>query len=334
MLGYKFNGWDKSVDEINSAIATGYVEVNANFVPAPKDEFLVTVKNGATEETLNYTVSTLVTRTAENVDGKIFTYWKLDGALFTFNPTISIMAVGNCTIEAVYTDASVAADTSAAISKVGYDVSGKTLLIKSAVSVPDNLSIVSAGIEYSDSQDMNNAASLSESVTSNNAELSWTMSSISPGTELYVRAFVVYIDANNAQHKQYGEIKKITAGEDYDAAEKGTAIINSKAYDADTQKASFSAYLTVPENAVISKAGIVASISGYFDPTTDVLTSENAKYVKWAVSAEGESAPVNYTWNIRGVPSGRTVYARAYLVYTLNGTIHTVYGSLEQLTIT
>ena len=333
-LGYKFDGWDKTAEEINAEIATGCVEVNAKFVLAPKEEFTVTViKNGATAETLNYTSSTLVTRTAENVDGKIFAYWKLDGALFTFNPTISIMAVGSCIIEAVYTDASAAADTSAEISKVGYDVSGRTLLIKSAVSVPDNLSVVSAGIEYSSSQDMSNAASLSDSVTSNDAELSWTMSGISPGTELYVRAFVVYSDANHAQHQQTGDVMKITAGEDYDSSEKGTAMIMSKGYDSETQKASFNAYLTVPENAVISKAGIVASISGKFDPTADVLTIENAKYVRSAVSAEGKSAPVNYTWSLRGVPAGMTLYARAYLVYTLDGTLHTVYGSLEQLTI-
>ena len=91
-------------------------------------------------------------------------------------------------------------------------------------------------------------------------------------------------------------------------------------------------YLTIPENAVISKAGLVASFSENFDPATQVLTSDNAQYVKSSVSAEGQSAPVNYTWNLRGVPTGKTIYARAYLVYTLDGKIHTVYGELKSIT--
>ena len=132
--------------------------------------------------------------------------------------------------------------------------------------------------------------------------------------------------------KKLGEIMEITAGQDYDAAEKGTATIRSATYNAETKKATFNAYLTVPENAVIVKAGLVAAPSTSFNPSTDVLTDDNATFVKSSAKAEGQSAPVNYTWNKSNINEGDIWYARAYLVYTLNGEEHTVYGLLVTLT--
>ena len=90
--------------------------------------------------------------------------------------------------------------------------------------------------------------------------------------------------------------------------------------------------LTVPENAVIVKAGLVASPSTEFNPANDVLTSENAQFVKSSSAAVGKCAPVNYNWNKSNVNVGDTWYARAYLVYTLDGAEHTVYGSLVTFT--
>ncbi len=224
-LGYKFIGWNKTADEINNAIKTGFIEVEAIFEIETKEAFTVTIKqDGAVKETKTFTQSTVVTETAGEIAGKTFAYWELDGNVFTYNPTISIMAVKSCTIEAVYTT-----------------------------------------------------------------------------------------DGSNAE-------------------EKGTAMMISMLYDNIIQKLSINVYLTIPENAVISKAGLVASFSENFDPATQVLTSDNAQYVRSSVSAEGQSATVNYTWNLRGVPAGKTIYARAYLVYTLDGKIHTVYGELESIT--
>ena len=117
-------------------------------------------------------------------------------------------------------------------------------------------------------------------------------------------------------------------------SEKGTATIRSATYNSETKKATFNAYLTVPENAVIVKAGLVASPATSFNHTNEVLTSENARFVKSLAEAEGKSAPVNYTWNLKNVEAGTTIYARAYLVYTLNGAEHTVYGSLVTFTAT
>ena len=87
----------------------------------------------------------------------------------------------------------------------------------------------------------------------------------------------------------------------------------------------------MPENSVIVKAGLVAASSANYDPSEAVLTDKNADFVKSLSTAEGKCAPVNYTWNKSNVNTGDTWYARAYLVYALEGADHTVYGTLVTL---
>ena len=115
---------------------------------------------------------------------------------------------------------------------------------------------------------------------------------------------------------------------------KGTAIIRSATYNASTKKATFIAYLTVPDNAVIVKSGLVAVSGTNFDPKTVVLTRDNADYVTLLAAAEGKCANVNYTWNKSNVNVGDMWYARAWLVYTLDGAERTVYGNLVKLSAT
>ena len=148
----------------------------------------------------------------------------------------------------------------------------------------------------------------------------------------YIRAHIQYYDSDNNLKDIYGTLITVNAGTDYDYAERSTVVIRTMTYNSDTKKASFNAYLTVPENSVIVKAGLVAVSGKNFDPSTTILTAENADYVKSLASAAGKCVPVNYTWTKSNVNPGDVWYARAYLVYTLNGVEHTVYGNLVTLT--
>ena len=159
----------------------------------------------------------------------------------------------------------------------------------------------------------------------------WNKSNVSQGDKWFVRARLIYKDENGSEQVVYGPMITVIAGTDYDYAEKGTATIKDLYYNETTKKATFIAYLTVPENGVIVKAGLVASSTANFDPETALLTSSNADYVKSLSAAVGKSAPVNYTWNKGNVESGDEWYARAWLVYDLDGVRHTVYGDLELL---
>lgn len=332
--GYEFTGWDKTLDEINTARASGNVIVTANFAPK-KETFTVTINNGEVnaDETVSCEESTLITRTAKAVEGKTFAYWMKDDALFTYNPKISFTANADCVITAVYTSNTVTEQTTAEINKVSY-VDGN-LIIKAGMSVPDGMTIVSVGIRTSSNSDMSEATETTATTSNNPTEFAVTKSGVAVNTTLYAQAYVTYRDTNNVETTGYGSIMTITAGQDYDAAEKGTATIRSAIYNADTKKATFNAYLTVPENAVIVKAGLVAAPSTSFNPESSVLTAdyaaENSGFVKSLSTAEGKCVPVNYTWYKSNVNTGYTWYARAYLVYTLNGEQHTVYGSLVEL---
>lgn len=326
--GYEFTGWDKTPEEINAYLAEGRsVTVNAVFAPI-QNNFTVTILNGVTNEAVNCTASRLITRDAESVEGKTFAYWTKDGVLFTYNPKISFTANESCTITAVYTDDNASEQVKAEISKVNY--ANGNLIIKADMSVPDNMDIVSVGIRTSGNNDLSEAAETTATTSNNPAEFVVTKTGVPVNSTLYAQAYVTYTDGVSTTTAE-SNVMTIIAGQDYDAAEKGTATIRSAEYNSTTNKATFNAYLTVPENAVIVKAGLVAAPSTSFNSSTDVLTDENAAFVKSLSSAEGKCAPVNYTWNKSNINAGDTWYARAYLVYTLNDRQHIVYGSLVTL---
>lgn len=275
----------------------------------------------------------IITKTAEDVDGKTFAYWTKDGVLFTYNSKISFTADDTCTITAVYTDNNAAETAKAAISKITY-ADGK-LIIAANMSVTEGMTVTSVGVRTANNDGMTEGLTDNNVTTSTNPfEYAITIGEVAPNAAKYVQAYVTYKDTNDAEYIYESAVMKITAGQDYDAGEKGTATIRSATYNSETKKATFNAYLTVPENAVIVKAGLVASPATSFNHTNEVLTSENARFVKSLAEAEGKSAPVNYTWNLKNVEAGTTIYARAYLVYTLNGAEHTVYGSLVTFTAT
>ncbi|MCR5165733.1 MAG: hypothetical protein K6C13_00720 [Oscillospiraceae bacterium] len=122
-------------------------------------------------------------------------------------------------------------------------------------------------------------------------------------------------------------IKAVYSTEEVEAL--GTAAITSKSYNSSTNKATFVAYLTVPEGAVISRAGLIATNAG------PGLTMENAQYVKVSAPATGTSVPATYTWTKTKVNSGDTWYVRAYVIYTYKyGTEHLIMSDVVSYTAT
>lgn len=341
--GYEFSKWNMTSAEINTALENGdNINVEAVFAPI-KQNFAVTVYNGekTAPETIVCTESTKITRTAKAVEGKNFAYWTLNGEIFSYNRKVSYTAIKDGTLKAVYTAEETTAKGTATLRTASYHADTKKLAINAYLTVPDNCVIKNAGLVASASADnlIWGKAQFNKSLASAKnkcvpVNYMWTKSSVSIGDVWYARAYVSYTDSEGNFHEVYGDIMTFTAGSDYDSSEKGTASIRTAEYHASTKKATFNAYLTVPENGVIVKAGLVAASgsSASYKPDTDVLTSENADYIKSLTSAEGKSAPVNYTWTKRNVNSGDVWYVRAYLVYTLDGIEHTVYGNLTTLT--
>ena len=96
----------------------------------------------------------------------------------------------------------------------------------------------------------------------------------------------------------------------------GTAIIKTAAYNTGTGKLTFVAFLTVPDGASITGAGLVAASGGSakYTPGTE-LTADNADYVKNSARATGTGGPVSYTWTKGNVRPGDTWYVRPYVSY-------------------
>lgn len=345
--GYEFSKWSKTSDEINASLENGgNVNVEAVYIPV-KQIYTISVYNGNSEtaEEISCTESTVITRRAEAVEGKYFAYWTLNGEILTYNKTASYRAAENGILTAVYTEEAVKVNATATIRKANYNSDNKKLTINAYLTIPDGCKITSAGLVAASSDKYNE---LTDELTWDNAEYkkslasavgksapvnyTWNKSNVNPGDVWYARAHIAYTDADGEEYHIYGDLMTITAGTDYDILEKGTATIRKTAYNASTKKATFNAYLTVPDNGVVVNAGLVAASDKTFDPAASVLTSSNAEYTKTLASAAGRSAPVSYTWNKSKVNSGDVWYARAYLVYTLEGVQHTVYGDLTTLT--
>lgn len=342
--GFEFSKWSMTAVEINTALQNGdNVTVEAVFAPV-KNEFTVKVYNGGsnTPEEISCTESKVITRTARPVEGKNFAYWTLDGAIFSYNKKASYTAIKGGELKAVYTSKAVEAKGTATVRTANYNEGNSKLTINAYLTVPSDCKITSAGLvassadKYTGELTWDNAEykKVLASAVGKNAPVNytWTKSNVKLDDVWYARAHVAYTDVNGEEHHVYGDLITITAGSDYDNSEKGTATIRTATYNTSTKKATFNAYITVPDNAVIVNAGLVAASNSTFDPNDAILTSANAEFIKTLATAVGKSAPVNYTWTKSKVNSGDVWYARAYLVYTLDGVEHIVYGNLTTLT--
>jgi hypothetical protein len=329
--------------EINDALQSGNVTVQAEFEAVVKT-FTVSIYNGEEEEAEEVVCekSTLITRTAAKVNGKVFAYWTITRGtketILSYNTKASLTATENCTLKAVYSEEAVEALGTATIRTAKYNMDSRRLSINAYLTVPNNTTIVAAGLvaaldgEFEGDLTTENAQfnkSLASAVGKcAPVNYTWNKTNVDPGDVWCVRAHLVYTE-NGEEKEIYGPLITIKAGTDYNYAEKGTAVLRTMNFNKDTNVASFNVYLTVPDNATIVKAGLVAasSNSDNFDPEMEMLTSANADYCKSLASAVGKCAPVNYTWNKTNVHEDW--YVRAWLVYDLDGVRHTVYGDQE-----
>ena len=326
-----FTGWDKTVSEINVALGNGNnVTVTANYAPKPAD-ITVTVYNGNSETptTQTLTESKYISITAETVEGMVLAYWTMDDEIVTYNKKCTVLVTRDCTLRAVYSTEATEAIGTATIQTVNYNADAKKLTFVADLTVPDGCKITAMGIVANNAEAGNDPKYGSATFTKDYAKshgtsipwtYTWNKTNVSIGDIWYARAYVFYNDTNGTNHEVYGSLITTNAGTNYDYTEKGTAKIIGTSYNADAKKASFVAYLNIPEGGVISKAGLVASSSVNYNPSSNgMLIADNAQYVKAYAKATGTSIPWTYTWNKTNVNSGDIWYARAYLVYTLNG---------------
>ena len=167
----------------------------------------------------------------------------------------------------------------------------RRLTFNAYLTVPDNTTIVAAGLvaapEGNFTGDLTTEnAQFNKSLVSAEGKCApvnytWNKTNVNPDDVWCVRAHLVYTE-NGTNKEIYGPLITVRAGTDYDYTEKGTAVLRTMNYNKDSKVATFNVYLTVPDNATIVKAGLVAasSDSTNFDSETEMLTSSNADYCK------------------------------------------------------
>jgi hypothetical protein len=346
--GFTFTGWDKSVDEIKTALNNGEnITVTAQF-KVTEVTFSVTIYNGeaTTATPKEYQKATWISATAKAVSGKTFAYWTLNGDLLTYNTKAYFKATSDSVLRAVYSESEVEAVGTAVINSAKYNTSSNQLTFVSYMTVPEGAEILAAGLVAA-SPTISNKYDPSEELTLENADYpksspkaagltgsftyTWNKTSVMPSAIWYARSYVRYT-YQGRETIVYSDRMTVRAGDDYDRSEKGTAVINDYTYNEASKQLSFVSYLTAPDGGTIKKAGLVASNST-FDPTAAVLTAENAQFAKSSAKAEGRTGSFTYTWNKTKVEKDDVWYVRAYLVYTdAENVDHTIYGTLKTVT--
>jgi len=118
------------------------------------------------------------------------------------------------------------------------------------------------------------------------------------------------------------------------------ADVKSVSYNADASKLTFRTNMGIPEGAVMTQYGLVATADATkkFDLTKCDLSQKNTFtdgiYIKAntkEISSGSKSA--SYTWNKGSVPNGDAWYAVPYVCFTIDGNSYTVYGDIVKATV-
>ena len=223
--GYQFTGWDMTLDEINTALENGDVEVHANFEPLA-NTFTVTIVNGNEVTTKDFTESRWITVKAKaQVNGQYFQYWTMNDVVISYSPRANVRVVDTCTLEAHYGDEPMEVTAVAQLMKATFADNRITFLFYFAA--PNDATIVEAGIWACSGEDYENYGLVldgdhhrferfcSISDATQPASYTWIKTNVAEGDSWYVRPFITYT-LNGEEVTFEGTVTKITAGTDFD----------------------------------------------------------------------------------------------------------------------
>ena len=233
--GYRFNGWTvngtlyKTAEEVKTAVESLVREGTAVTVVTDYEkktaQCRVTVNNGTLDDgnaQNTVQVSALVKVTANPPEsGKKFSHWTRDSIIVSYNTAYSFfMPSSAVTLEAVYVEdeTEVQKVGTAIIESVTPHTSAGKVSFVSVVNVPANGTMVRGGLvatsDASIGKNVNDQQydflKISSKTTANtkNLKYTWTKSKVTAETIWYVRAYLVYKDANGKCHTVYSNAVK------------------------------------------------------------------------------------------------------------------------------
>lgn len=180
-------------------------------------QYTITVNNGTGGGT--YGQNAVVTVTANAAEsGQKFSHWKDDNnKILSYNETYNFYASGNITLTAVYVQESVVVEAKGTteIIDMSKDTTDKKLVFVSMSTVPEGCTIEMAGIIATNNAGIATGGNLTASNAlcvrgrewSGNAfRYTWIKTNVSDNETWYVRAYLVYTDAEGNTNTVYGDV--------------------------------------------------------------------------------------------------------------------------------
>lgn len=229
---YSFKEWNTKADGNGDTITPSSVYENTDDITLYaiwNDQFTVTIYNGESETptTASYGIDDIVYLNAQNVAGKQFLYWEVDGAKKSYLKDYSMrMFQGkDLTIRAVYGSESdlESQQPGTYISDIYRQYSDNRIVVRSYSYVPDGYEIVKAGVVATLDADIANGTFDDQTATypraasvngsSDNYYYTWSKGSVTSEQTVYVKAYLIYKDADGVEHTIYGDLVTATLTE-------------------------------------------------------------------------------------------------------------------------
>ncbi|MBP5633409.1 BspA family leucine-rich repeat surface protein [Candidatus Saccharibacteria bacterium] len=234
MLGskYGFKEWNTKADGTGDTITQSSIYANTDdttLYAIWNDEFTVTIYNGESETPTiaSYGVDDIVYLNAQNVAGKQFLYWEVDGAKksYTKDYSMRIFQGKDLTIRAVYGSESdlESQQPGAYISDIYRRYSDNKIVVRSYSYVPDEYEIVKAGVIATFDANIANGTFDDQTATYPRAEsvngsndnyyFTWSKKDVTSEQTVYVKAYLIYKDADGVEYTIYGDLVTATLTE-------------------------------------------------------------------------------------------------------------------------
>jgi uncharacterized repeat protein (TIGR02543 family) len=201
------------------------ITLKATYKNIEKNIVVTSVINGETTET-DYNINDIVTLTAEETssDGMKFAYWKdSNDKIVSYNTTYKFYATEDETYTAVYIDSeeTVEATYTADIISITKDTTNNQISFVSMNTVPTDCVIVKSGVIATSSSSVANGtfddttADYVRAVecSAYACRYTWTKSKVTSDQTWYVRAYLIYKDANGNTNTVYGDVVSATLSE-------------------------------------------------------------------------------------------------------------------------
>ncbi|MBR3176967.1 BspA family leucine-rich repeat surface protein [Candidatus Saccharibacteria bacterium] len=231
---YEFKEWNTKADGTGDTITSGSIYANAGdttLYAIWNDRFTVTIYNGESETPTiaSYGIDDEVELNAQNVAGKQFLYWEVDGAKKSYSEHYSMhMFQGkDLTIRAIYGSESdlESRQPDTYISDIYRQYSNNKIVVRSYSYVPDEYEIVKSGVIATLDANIANGTFDDQTATyvrpdedndnidDYNYYFTWSKSNVISEQTVYVKAYLKYKDADGVEHTIYGDMVTATLTE-------------------------------------------------------------------------------------------------------------------------